>query len=219
MYLFIISSIRLIRVIFDVEYKMGKKARKEREEKRESFAAQRSRQKRKNMLIAGAILAGVAVIVGISAYNFANMQTNAPGAPPGAGMLGDEHEHAGILVRIFGDKFDFSLPAYQIKSAWIHFEGQDGDTIHRHASGVTLGYLFGTLGIDISEECYVFPDGREFCNNEDYTLKYYINHERVSEIATHVISEGDRILISYGNETPEQIEEQLAELDAQPLIT
>ena len=35
------------------------------------------------------------------------MEANVPGAPPGAGALGDEHVHASVLVKIFGDKFDF----------------------------------------------------------------------------------------------------------------
>jgi len=197
---------------------MGKKTKKDREEKRESFAAKRSKQKIKNMLIAGGIFAVVAVIVGISVYNFTNLTASAPGAPPGSGTLGDEHEHASVLVRIFGDKFDFSLPAYQIKNSWIHFEGQDGTTVHRHSSGVTLGYLFETLGIIIDENCYIFPDGREFCSNEDYSLKYFINHEPVPSINDFVGIDGDRILISYGDENQEQIDVQLSELDAQPIL-
>ena len=138
-----------------------------------------------------------------------------PGAPSGAGKLGDEHEHASLLVRIFSDKFDFSSPHYQIKSSWIHFEDSDGNTIHRHSSGVDLGYLFDTLNISINSECYIFPDGRLFCTNDDYSLKYYINHQPVSGINDYVIKDGDRILITFGNETPEQIEKQLLELDSQ----
>jgi hypothetical protein len=197
---------------------MGKKARKERENKRESFAAQRTKQKRKNTLIAAGILGVIAVIVGISVYNFTNLSATAPGAPPGAGTLGDEHVHSSLLVRIFGDKFDFSLPAYQIKSSWIHFEAQDGTTIHRHSTGVTLGYLFETLGIGLTEDCYIFPDGREFCTNDDYSLKYYINHEKVSDINDYVFRDGDRILVSYGNESQEDIDKQLAEVDGQPVL-
>ena len=197
---------------------MGKKTKKDREEKRESFAAKRSKQKIKNMLIAGGIFAVVAVIVGISVYNFTNLTASAPGAPPGSGTLGDEHEHASMLVRIFGDKFDFSLPAYQIKNSWIHFEGQDGTTVHRHSSGVTLGYLFETLGIAIDENCYIFPDGREFCTSDEYSLKYFINHQPVESINDHVPKDDVRILISYGDENQEQIDAQLSELDAQPVL-
>lgn len=196
---------------------MGKKA-KENKDERESFAAKQAKEKRRNMLIAIGVLAGVAAIVGYSAYAFVNLGGSAPGAPEGAGTLGDEHEHASILVRIHTDKFDFSVPAYQIKSSWIHFEGQDGNTIHRHASGVTLGYLFDTLRIALTDQCFVFPDGREFCTNDEYSLKFYINHNQVSDIRNYVLQEDDRILISYGDQTPEQIEAQLIELDSQIIL-
>ena len=194
---------------------MGRRAREERREEREDKVAKQAKVKRKNNLKAAGILALIAIIAGYAGYEFINLDSSAPGAPPCAGKLGDEHEHASLLVRIFGDKFDFDSPAYQIKSSWIHFEDSDGTTIHRHSSGVTLGYLFANLGIGIDSECYKFPDGRQFCTNEDYSLKYYINHQIVDDISDYVIQEGDRILITFGNETPEQIEEQLLDLDSQ----
>ena len=194
---------------------MGRRAREERREEREDKVAKQTKVKRKNNLKAVGILALIAIIVGYSVYVFINTDANAPGAPPNAGRLGDEHEHASLLVRIFGDKFNFAVPSYQIKSPWIHFEDSDGTTIHRHASGVTLGYLFANINIGIDNECYIFPDGRQFCTNEDYSLKYYINHKNVKDINDYVLKEGDRILLTYGSETPEQIEEQLMELDSQ----
>ena len=193
---------------------MGRKNREERREKREDYAAKISKSKRKSNLIAAGILTLIALIVGYSGYVFVTMDADVPGAPPGAGKLGGEHEHASLLVRIFNDKFDFAVPSYQIKSSWIHFEESDGTTIHRHASGVTLGYLFQTLNIDINSKCYAFPDGRQFCTNQDYSLKYYINHKIVDDINDYVIQDDDRILITYGDETNEQIEEQLVELDS-----
>ena len=194
---------------------MGRRVRDERREKREDYAAKISKSKRKNSLMATAILVLIALIVGYAGFVFVTSDTNAPGAPPGAGKLGDEHDHASILVRIFGDKFDFSVPTYQIKSSWIHFEESDGTTVHRHSSGVELGYLFDTINIGIDNKCYIFPDGRQFCTNEDYSLKYYINHQRVNDVYDYVFEDGDRILITYGSETPEQIEMQLRELDSQ----
>ena len=194
---------------------MGRRVRDERREKREDYAAKISKNKRKNSLMATGILVLIALIVGYAGFVFVTSDTNAPGAPPGAGKLGDEHIHASILVRIFGDKFDFSVPTYQIKSSWIHFEESDGTTVHRHSSGVELGYLFDTINIGIDNKCYIFPDGRQFCTNEDYSLKYYINHQRVNDVYDYVFEDGDRILITYGSETPEQIEIQLRELDSQ----
>lgn len=198
---------------------MGRKERREREQKRENYATQRSATKRKNTLIAIGVFAVIAVIVGYSVYLFATMSQNAPGGPENAGPLGSEHSHIGILVKIFGDSFDFSAPAYQIKSSWIHFEGNDGTTIHKHATGVPLGYLFDSLNIGLTDQCYEFPDrSRSFCTQDENTLKFFINGEKVNSIRDYEGTEGDKILISFGSETPEEIESQLLELEAQQLV-
>ena len=139
--------------------------------------------------------------------------------PEGAGNLGGIHVHASILVKIFGDKFDFSKSVYQIKSPYIHFEGWDGNTTHMHATKVPLGFLFESMKIGITEECFVFTDSREFCTNSEHHLKFYINGEQVNSIAGHVISQDDRILISYGPEKEEEIQEQVAELESQEIIS
>jgi hypothetical protein len=193
-----------------------------REERRESFANRQSRQKRKNMLIGLGVLAVIASIVAYASWTFIEKSASDPlRGPPGAGMLNDEHEHASILVRIHGDKFDFSLPPYQVKSPYIHFEGEDGNTIHRHASNVPLGFLFNSIKIGFTDECFIFPDQTPqytFCTDEKYSLKFYVNHEKVDSIVDYVIKEGDRILISYGNQNQTQIDEQLRELDSQMIL-
>ena len=199
---------------------MGKKIRREREEKRDSFASKRTKEKRKNSLIAIAVLSSIGVIVAISAYNFTQLSETAPGAPPGSGILGDEHVHAIMSVKLHNDVFDFAGPAYQIKSSWIHFEAQDGATIHRHSTGVTLGFLFESIAIGLDDECYAFKGTggeRVFCTNDDYSLKFYVNHQLVPNLTDYVFEDRDKILISYGGQTQEEIDSQLAELDAQQI--
>ena len=197
---------------------MGRKERKEREEKRENYAAKHTAEKRKNMLITVGVLALIAVIVGYSGWVFINMTETAPGGPENAGAMGSDHSHTVIIVNIFGDEFDFSAPAYQIKSPWIHFEGRDGTTIHKHATGVTLGFLFDSLRLDVNDQCFVFQDGRSFCTNDDYTLKFFINNDEVEDIRDYEIMEGDRVLILYGGQTPEEIQAVLLKLESQELI-
>ena len=140
-----------------------------------------------------------------------------PNALPGH-TLGDDHQHASLLVKIFGDKFDFSTSNYPVVSPWISFEVADGNTIHRHSKGIELGYFFDTLNLGLSSDCYVFQDKREFCTNEDYSLKFYINGEKVSDIRDHVVMDDDRILVSYGPENVDEIAQQLIELESQELI-
>ena len=197
---------------------MGRKERRDRELKRDSYASKHSAEKRKHTLIAIGVISLIAVIVGYSGYLFLNMTETAPGGPENAGALGSEHSHAALLVKIFGDTFDFDGPAFQIKSSWIHFEGRDGTTIHKHATGVDLGYLFDTLSIGLDDQCYIFPDGKQFCSNEDYELKFFINGEQIPDIQDYEIIEDDKVLIVYGAETPEEIEAYLLQLDNQELI-
>jgi len=197
---------------------MGRKERREREQKRENYATQYSSEKRKEKLIAVAVFAVIAVIVGYSIFLFLNMTETAPGGPENAGALGSDHDHAAIVVNIFGDEFDFSAPAYQIKSSWIHFEGRDGSTIHKHATGVTLEFLFDSLLLGLDDQCFVFQDGRSFCTNEDYTLRLFINEEQVSDIKDYEVMEGDRVLVLYGGQTPDEIQAVLLKLESQDLV-
>ena len=94
---------------------MGRRRREERREKREDFASKRSSIKRKNTLLAIGVLSVIGLIVGYASFVFVTEEHTGPGIPPGAGKLGDEHVHASVLVRIFGDKFDFSATSYQVK--------------------------------------------------------------------------------------------------------
>ena len=71
------------------------------------------------------------------------------------------------------------------------------------------------MNIGLDDNCFQFPDGREFCTNEDYSLKYFINHKQVNDIREYIVMEEDRILISYGSEDQNAIEQQLSELDSQ----
>jgi hypothetical protein len=120
---------------------------------------------------------------------------------------------------IYGQQFDYTSTAYQLKSPYIHFEKGNGETVHLHAANVTLGYLFQTLHIGFTDKCFTFPDQRTFCTNDKYTLKFYVNHHQVPEIGTYVIKDQDRILISYGNENETQINSQLTKVDLYKLIT
>jgi len=77
-----------------------------------------------------------------------------------------------------------------------------------------MGFLFESLGLGLDAQCFIFKDERQFCTNDDYSLKFYINHNEVLDIRDYVGQEGDRVLISYGSDSPESIENQLDELDS-----
>jgi len=200
---------------------MGKKDREERSQERESFYEKRQKEQFKYKAIGIGVLAGIVAVLAISSYNFYELSTHVTpkGVPPGAGPLGGIHVHAGLLTMIYGQQFDYSSPAYQLKSPYIHFEKGNGETVHLHATNVTLGFLFDSLKIGFDDKCFTFPDKRSFCTNDKYTLKFYINHHQVPDLRSYVIKDQDRILISYGNENETQINDQLSRVDSFKLIT
>jgi hypothetical protein len=200
---------------------MGKKDREERVKERESYVEKHQKQKMKYKLIALGVFGGIIAVLAISSYNFYELSTTVTpqGVPVGAGPLGGVHIHAGLLTMIYNQMFDYSSPAYQLKSPYIHFEKDNGETVHMHAANVTMGFLFDSVKIGLTDKCFTFPDKRTFCNNDQYKLKFYVNHKEVPSIRNYVFKDGDRMLISFGNENETQINDQLARLDSFKLIT
>ncbi|MEO9308419.1 conserved hypothetical protein [Nitrosotalea sinensis] len=200
---------------------MGRKDREERDQERESFYQKRQKTQFKNKAIAIGILAGIVAVLGISSYNFyvLSSQVTPQGEPPGSGPLGGIHIHAGLLTMIYGQQFDYSSAAYQIKSPYIGFQKGNGETVHMMAANVTMGFLFDSLHIGLDDKCFTFPDKRSFCTDDKYTLKFYVNHHQIPSLRNYVFKDHDRILISYGNENETQINSQLDRLDGFQLIT
>ena len=126
----------------------------------------------------------------------------------GIGLLRSAHEHAYIKFYINGQAIDFSQRKYQLASIFIHFEEGIGDVIHTHATGLTLGHLFRSLGGELSNNCIVL-EWQSNCNEGDKKLKFYANGQKSSEFGSRIIKDLDKYLISYGNENDAEIQKQL----------
>lgn len=188
---------------------MGKQTRKERIQSRKNHAKNLSNKKLKNKIIAFGILGVIVAIVGYSAFSFSENMSNAPVLPSGTGTLGSEHTHQGIAVMIFGELIDFSFPEFQVQDRKVHFEGGEGYTVHRHATGVPVGYFLETLGFRFDNDCVSF-EGNDFCtDNSDNSWKFFVNREPVENIQDYVGNEDDRIFITYGNLIPAEVSAQL----------
>jgi hypothetical protein len=154
------------------------------------------------------VLIGIiaAVAIGLSfAYSFGQFPFNA--ANSGASDI--IHEHAILAVFIDGVGIDFSQMQYQLRHVKVHFEDGDGDIIHMHTKGVTLGFLFETLLMQFNGECLTTDYGTQHCNDGEKTLKFFVNGEKNEMYDSYVPNDGDRILISYGTDDQEEINEQL----------
>ena len=154
------------------------------------------------------------VLVGLMSWITAGILLEEPKPDESSFIFGSAHEHALISVKIFGDEFDFSTIEYQLQSPFIHFENSNGHVIHRHSNGATIGYFFETMNLKLFSNCLIFNNKVEFCSDDEYTLKFYINGKKVDDLRDYQIIEGDLILISYGAENQKEIEKQLAELES-----
>lgn len=139
-------------------------------------------------------------------YGIYGVFTSRPAGPPGSA-----HEHADIKVYVDGRSVDFSQQKYLVRSDYVHFEGGPGlgDVIHVHATDVTLGFLFDTLGITFNSTCLVLDTGTTSCNGGGKTLKLYVNGERNTLFDDYEVNGFDKILITHGDETEEEIQAQL----------
>ena len=127
-------------------------------------------------------------------------------------VVGSTHDHANFMVFINGEEINFALPQYIVKAKEVHIEDMNGNVIHKHATGITLGYFFKTLGFKFDENCFVFDNKKEYCNEGDKTLKFYVNNERNYEYDKYEIKDLDKYLISYGNDSEEEIKKQLSSI-------
>ena len=178
--------------------------RKERYD-RSYFAVTRKRRNRNLMIIVPAVI----VLLGILAYAVTVYSGHLERPGQNFGPLGSEHVHAAFAVKINGEKLDFSQEKYQVKSQYIHVENNDGNTLHRHATGVPVGEFFANLGMNVTDSCFTLENKTSYCSNGNSNLEFYVNGNKTNSIANYILNEDDRILIVYGNKNAMETQQDL----------
>jgi hypothetical protein len=106
--------------------------------------------------------------------------------------------------RYMEDVFQCSLdPSHQRPEDRVHMHEGKQDIVHVHAAGVTWGHFLANLGFGVGED-YLDTDRGRLQNEGARTLKFVLNGRSVGSIRNLAIGDMDRLLISYG---PESIEE------------
>jgi hypothetical protein len=188
-------------------HELKEQRRKEAEAAR---MAQESATKKAKDMKRTAIYGGIAIaIVGIIVVAMSLPKTPTDNTRPQLGPLGGIHTHQDFKMYMNGQPVDFSQAKYQLRAQHVHFEGGDGDVTHVHATGVTLGYALETLGMKLTNECLTPDTGGPLCNTDSSTLKLYVNGRPNTEFGGYLMRDLDKILLSYGNETEEQLQVQL----------
>lgn len=184
-----------------------KKSSNKRRDDNSYFAISRRRKQRFMLIIIPIAVAVIAIAV-VSAVMYSTQQ-HSSNNNANYGAVGSAHEHAAFAIKINGKQIDFSQPKYQLQSRLIHVEGGDGTTLHRHATGVPFQEFLKSVNMNIMNGCFTSDDGKQYCTNGENRLRFFINGNETNSVNNYVINPNDRILVIYGNENADQINQEL----------
>ena len=176
------------------------------------FAASRKKRNRRLMMI----IPAVAALIAVTAYSLSVYSSHITPNNPAYGVLGSAHVHAAFDVKLNGTKLDFSDNKYQVKSRFMHVENGDGNTLHRHATGVPIAEFFRSIKMNVTDSCFTNDNGTKYCSNGKENLEFYVNGNKTKSIADYVFNDDDRILIVYGD-SPIQVKQDLDQLQQSPI--
>jgi hypothetical protein len=128
------------------------------------------------------------------------------------------HYHANFALYIDGERDDFdSFTFYEEVQACVagdeikpesrvHMHNRENDVIHVHTDGVTWGHFFANLGYTLGDNI-LRTDNTTFVDGENgKELSFILNGEQTSSVANRLISNEDRLLVSYGDEPADELQ-------------
>ena len=132
------------------------------------------------------------------------------------------HAHADFAVFIRGQKIDFSQKQFAFKESCgkpgeakkaidlstlegmkeaVHLHDSNGNVLHLHSANATLPMFFKSIGFDLTPTCLQTPTAL-YCNTQTETLKVFVNDVQEENFVKYSPKDLDRILVSFGSESP-----------------
>jgi len=165
------------------------------------------------ILSVAVIALAVMLILNLGGDDAGNGGTSA-GRPPA-------HEHADLALVINGEKFDFSDEQFlsdlggEELNPNVHIHAPRTNVVHTHTALTTWDEFFRSVGfrltdpsfpgVDAPRTCLEMPGDEKLCSDATNSWKFVVNGVPVDGVANVYIGNLDRVLISYGPETVEQV--------------
>lgn len=158
------------------------------------------------------LLAGGAVLgfLLIGAFRFATLPEPASTEGP--------HFHANFAVFINGERLDLSGEKYMedittcqastdvvLARERTHMHERIGDVVHVHDLGVTWGHFFTNIGFALGDDFLVTDEGEMIRSTPEAPMKWVLNGRQVQPMANELIVSLDRLLISIGPESVDEV--------------
>lgn len=173
--------------------------------------------------IAAGIVLGAAIVAGAIVLTRDDDGPSASGlgvqVPAGDTLRQRIHEHADFAIYIRGERFDFGQPEFiatedDEKGPNAHIHDPRHTVIHIHRESTTWDEFFLSVGFELKDptmfgepgqESLKLPNGEVLQSNGTETLKFIVNGVRVDGLAGLNINGLTRTLISFGDETDEEL--------------
>ncbi len=131
----------------------------------------------------------------------------------------DIHYHANFAVYVNGQREMFADPLLYEEIASceaegahttrgrVHLHEQINDVVHVEDAAVTWGHFFQSIGWNIGDR-YLDTVSSLLVENNAQQLHFILNGKPVSSIAGTIIGDRDRLLVSYGDLSEDQLQQQ-----------
>ena len=130
------------------------------------------------------------------------------------------HWHADFALFIEGRKYDFNQERFfsteeELIDANVHIHAPRINVVHVHRSLTTWDEFFRSIGFELLDKttavgtaggktCLKTPEG-EHCEGDGKTFKFIVNGVKVDGIALSDVTDLDRVLVSFGTESYEDV--------------
>lgn len=121
-------------------------------------------------------------------------------------------DRAAFAIYINGTEKKLNSDKFFHKSPDAYLSSREVNIINLVNPEVTWGLFFKTLPISISNLCLNAQDEGEHCTGEKGRLRFLLNGTEEKNFLNKKILYGDRALITFGNETQEEIDKQMSQV-------
>jgi hypothetical protein len=106
----------------------------------------------------------------------------------------------------------FTAAMYHNQSSDVFIEAPNPNIINVKKQGLTWSDFFETLPMSLKKDCLVTGTKQTFCTNETARLRFFINGQEDPDALDRQIKDGNKLLVSYGNKTKEEINKELEQI-------
>lgn len=157
------------------------------------------------------LVISLSIVLGVAALCFVaigaiTIHSHNPAHQPDTPLF--QPYQAAFAVYTNGTLRQFSGTMYLNQSEDVFIEASNPAIVQVKKPNITWQQFFDTLPISLTPTCLTTGTGQTFCSNQTTALRFFLNGTENPQLLQHVMKPKDRVLISYGITTAEEVLQQ-----------